>query len=168
MEAIAPTLNPVVILDEVFNVSTLDRKSVRQHILHFEEFLDFIGGKAFEVEEHHNFSDGVYVRSVHLKKGDLLVGKIHKTEHSNILSKGDVSVLTEWGYERLTVENTPLIWKSQPWTKRVVYAHEDSFWTVIHPTNETDLAKIEDEVIAKNYGELELIEAQTTIELVEV
>jgi len=152
-------------MKDVFNVQTTERKEIRTHILDFEAYLRSLGGAEFEVEENHSFSDGVYVRSVVLKAGDLITGKIHKTEHSNIISMGDVSVLTEWGYERYTVTDRPIIFKSLPWTKRVVYAHADTVWTVIHPTHETDLAKIEEQVIAKSYEELEQIEEQTTFAL---
>lgn len=149
-----------------FNVSpTAERKEIRAHILSFEDYLNSLGGAEFEVEENHSFSEGVYVRSVFLKAGDLITGKIHKTEHSNIISMGDVSVLTEWGYERYTVKDRPIIFKSLPWTKRIVFAHKDTVWTVIHPTHETDLKKIEDQVIAKSYEELERLESQTIIEL---
>jgi hypothetical protein len=36
-----------------------------------------------------------------------------------------------------------------------VYALEDTVWTTIHITEETDLDKIEDYVIAKDYAALE-------------
>lgn len=150
---------------DVFNVQTLEKQEIRKHILDFEAYLRSLGGAEFKVEENHSFSEGVYVRSVFLKAGDLITGKIHKKEHSNIISSGDVSVLTEWGYERHTVTDRPIIFKSLPWTKRIVYAHADTVWTTIHPTDETDLVKIEAEVIAKSYEELEQIEAQNTFAL---
>jgi hypothetical protein len=42
---------------------------------------------------------------------------------------------------------------SEPGTKRAVYAETDVVWTTIHPTEETDLEKIEEEVIAKTFQE---------------
>ena len=51
---------------------------------------------------------------------------------------------------------------SLPGTKRAVYAHPDVVWTTIHLTNETDLDKIEAEVIAPTYQDYQLfIEEQT-------
>ena len=38
-----------------------------------------------------------------------------------------------------------------------MYALEDTVWTTIHVTEETDLEKIEDYVIAKSYDELEAL-----------
>ena len=44
---------------------------------------------------------------------------------------------------------------SEPGTKRAVVAETDAVWTTIHLTNETDLAKIESEVIAASFEEYE-------------
>jgi hypothetical protein len=101
----------------------------------------------------HVFAPGVYARTIHIPKGGVIIGKIHKHKHLNILSQGTVLVLTEsQGIERLT---GPLTMVSEPGTKRAVVAESDTVWTTIHLTNETDLAKIEDEVIAKSFAEYE-------------
>lgn len=42
---------------------------------------------------------------------------------------------------------------SAPGTKRAVIALEDTTWITVHVTNETDLEKIEDYVIAKTYDD---------------
>jgi hypothetical protein len=100
----------------------------------------------------HHFAPGAYGREIYIPKGSLLVGKIHKHAHINVLSKGTVSVMTEDGPEEFSAPRT---WVSTPGTKRVVYAHTDVIWTTIHVTEETDLVKIEDDVIAKSYTELD-------------
>ena len=94
----------------------------------------------------HCFAPGAYARTMLIPAGTLIVGKIHRHEHLNIISYGDVSVATYEGPERLFGFN---IFKSAPNVKRAVYANEDTMWTTIHPTNETDLEKIEDDVIIK-------------------
>lgn len=99
----------------------------------------------------HFFAPGVYVRQMLIPKGVVVTGKIHKTQHVSIISRGRVSVATERGLEIL---EGPYTFINEPGDKRAVYAHEDTIWTTIHPTDETDLAKIEDEVIAKDYSEL--------------
>lgn len=98
----------------------------------------------------HIFAPGVYAREMTIPAGTILTGKIHATEHINILSQGDISVLTEEGMKRL---QAPFSFVSKPGTKRVGYAHTDVVWTTIHVTNETDLDKIEAEVIAKDFGD---------------
>jgi hypothetical protein len=61
-------------------------------------------------------------------------------------------VATEFGSLQL---DAPCTFVSEAGTKRAVYALEDTIWTTIHVTNETDLEKIEDYVIAKDYNELD-------------
>jgi hypothetical protein len=101
----------------------------------------------------HTFAPGVYAREIFIPAGEVLVGKIHKHAHINILVSGRVTVVTEHnGKEELI---GPLTMVSLPATKRAVYAHEDTIWITIHLTDETDLEKIEEEVIAKDYISLD-------------
>jgi hypothetical protein len=85
--------------------------------------------------------------------GTVIVGKIHKHAHLNILSQGTVCVMTETeGDRQLT---GPLTMVSPPGTKRAVYAVTDAVWTTIHLTNSTDLEEIEAEVIAPTFEDYE-------------
>lgn len=106
----------------------------------------------------HSFIDGVYVRTINIPAGTMLVGKIHKHSHANILSQGEVLVITEdGGVEHL---KGPLTMVSPPGCKRAVKALTDTTWTTIHRTDETDLDKIEDWVIAKTYEDYEQFKLQ--------
>jgi hypothetical protein len=98
----------------------------------------------------HVFAPGLYARQIQMPAGALVVGKIHKHAHVNTISKGRCIVATEFGYEEFTAPHT---FVSKPGTKRAVYVLEDTVWTTYHPTEETDLGKIEDHVIAKSYDE---------------
>ena len=82
----------------------------------------------------------------------LITGKIHLTEHLNILSQGRVSVSNKG--ESVTME-APYTFVSPVGTKRAIYAHEDSTWTTIHATDLTDPDEIEDEIIAESFQELD-------------
>lgn len=106
-----------------------------------------------EMPLQHVFAPGAYARTIFIPAGSVIVGKIHKHQHLNILSMGHVTVYTEGGGEEDL--HGPLTMVSPPGTKRAVYAHTDTVWTTIHLTNETDLEKIEEHVIAKTYEEYE-------------
>lgn len=106
-----------------------------------------------EMPLQHVFAPGAYARTIFIPAGSVIVGKIHKHQHLNILSMGHVTVFTEGGGEEDL--QGPLTMVSPAGTKRAVYAHTDTVWTTIHLTNETDLAKIEEHVIAKTYEEYE-------------
>lgn len=111
--------------------------------------------KELDESINHYFAKGLYVRELFIPKGTLFTGKIHKTEHINIIPKGDITVWTESGMQRL---NGPHIFVSQPGTKRVGLAHEDTIWVNIHHTFETDLSKIELDLIQDEKLYLELKE----------
>lgn len=99
-----------------------------------------------EIPVTHHFSEGLYAREILIPAGTILTGKVHKTEHLNIVSKGDITVWTEDGMKRV---QAPFTMVSRPGTKRVGYAHEDTVWTTIHATNERDLVALEEQLIEK-------------------
>jgi hypothetical protein len=97
-----------------------------------------------ELEPVHHFAAGLYARELRIPAGTLLTGKVHKTEHLNILSAGTITVWTEEGMRTLSA---PFTLVSQPGTKRVGYAHSDCVWTTVHATDETDLERLEAELV---------------------
>lgn len=101
----------------------------------------------------HWLAPGIYAREIHLPAGTLVVGKIHRHRHFNIISQGRITCYTEFGLETLTA---PASFISEPGTKRVVYTHEDAIWTTIHPNpnDETNIAKLEEMFTSLDYAEL--------------
>jgi hypothetical protein len=99
----------------------------------------------------HHFATGVYGRELFIPKGNVIVSKIHRGKTFNIIAKGVISVISEQGYH--TYEG-PYTFVSEPFTKRVVIAHEDTLWITAHGTHQTDLDKVEEEIIAKDFKEL--------------
>jgi hypothetical protein len=87
----------------------------------------------------HHFAPGLYARKMLIPKGTVLTGAVHKTEHLCIVS-GDIDVTTDDGMRRIT--DAHAILSSKPGAKRAGYAHEDTYWTTVHATNETDLDKL--------------------------
>lgn len=118
-----------------------------------------------EIPLKHHFSRGVYAREIFIPKGTMIVGKIHKHLNMNILSQGDVSVLSIDGMKRIKASST---FVASPGAKRVIYAHEDSVWTTIHGTDETDLEKLEDEFIAKTYEDVPKVNGKEPANTLEV
>lgn len=100
----------------------------------------------------HHFAPGLYAREIFMPAGALVVGKIHNHAHVNNISKGRVLVSTPFGKEELVA---PCQFVSLPGTKRAVLVLEDCIWTTYHPTKETDLAKIEADVIAESFEDYE-------------
>ena len=95
----------------------------------------------------HHFADGMYLRTLFRPKGALIVGKVHKQEHFYMVVSGDVTVTSDGFRERV---KGPKVFVCQPGTKRAVYAHEDSLCLTVHRTNETDLDKLEAELVEED------------------
>lgn len=117
------------------------------------------------IEPKHYFAPGLYLREISIPKGVTLTGKIHKTEHLCILSKGEVSVRTDDGIKRIKAST---VVHSSPGMKRVLYAHEDSVWINCHhnPSNESDLEKIENHYVSETYQDYYLCSARTLDDVV--
>lgn len=131
-----------------------DRKTFINQVLLVEERIARTPGVKFGDDAtplEHFFGDGLYIRKMTAPKGMLNVSKLHKTTHPFFLLKGDVSIQTENGVIRL---KAPHFGITQAGTKRIVFFHEETVWITVHATKETDLKKIEEELIAKNYEEL--------------
>ena len=125
------------ILGDIQNKAYIDTvRDVQQQIKENAELID--------VPVEHHFAPGVYMRQMNAKAGTLVVSKMHRTEHMNILLTGSLTVATENGIELM---RAPAVLKSMPGTKRIGYFHEDSSWITVHPTDETDLELIEQQVI---------------------
>jgi hypothetical protein len=104
-----------------------------------------------DMEPRHTFIGGVYVRELAVPKDGVVVGKLHKQEHVFILAAGEVTVLTEHGLQRI---RAPFQMTCQAGAKRAFYAHEDTVMLTVHRTDETDLEKIEAQLIAPEEFEL--------------
>ena len=136
----------------------LATKTTREDIVGLENFLRNRGGWGPEDYEHtleHFFAPNLYARQMTIPEGHVIVGKIHKHAHVNNISKGKIAVSTE--FDGIQIFDAPHQFISTPGTKRAVYALEETIWTTYHPTKETDLAIIEDQVIAKSFDELDAL-----------
>ena len=147
----------------VVGPTTFTRSELRARILAFErEAFSAEASGALQTCDmdttfpvRHIYAPGAVAREMSLPALHWAIGKIHRHAHLSFITKGRIAVLTEDGP---VVFTAPYTFVSTPGCKRVVLALEDTIWTTVHITNETDLDKIEDEVIAKNYDEFSALE----------
>ena len=71
---------------------------------HPERILE--DGRSIELEVIHHFAPGMYARELRIPAGVLLTGKIHKTEHLNILAKGRIEISNMGESRQLTAPYT--------------------------------------------------------------
>jgi hypothetical protein len=153
-----PELAPAELSDEAQMLAVLADQLVcerpaefRGRILKLESALADL--PQIEAPLHHRFAPGMYTRECHLPAGSVVIGKIHRHEHLVMLLSGEATIATEAGLQRYVA---PAIWNSQIGAKRLVFSHTDTVFMTFHPTNETDLEKVEAEIIAPDYAALGL------------
>jgi hypothetical protein len=124
----------------------------REQICSLEQFmLKFPEEDQYELPLKHFIGHGLYIRECFIPAGMLVVSKIHKVAHWSTLISGTARVVTDQGLQEIT---GPITFESPVAVKNVVLAITDVVWATYHVTNETDLAKIEEDVIAKTYDDI--------------
>ena len=126
---------------------------------HPEDILP--GGVVVELPVRHFFAPGVYCRELFIPKGCLLTGKIHKTQHVSIMLSGRMLVPDGMGGNKEICG--PMTEIAQAGIKRVGLCLEDTTWVTVHPTEETDVDKILDTIIAKDFDEVDAYLGQTEL-----
>lgn len=87
----------------------------------------------------HHFAPGIYAREMTIPEGVTLTGAVHKTEHLSIISKGRIAVTTDDGVVEISAPHT---FVSKAGAKRAGHAIEETVWTTIHATDETNIDKL--------------------------
>ena len=146
---VGPDVDKIHVLDTVANVrskpASADVKKAEAELR--KMIRDGHARKATVISTHH-FVNGIYAREVFIPAGTWATGYEHKTEHLNVLSHGEVSVMTETGMKHL---KAPATFASRAGMKRFGYAHTDVVWTTFHPnpTDETEFFRLEKKLLKK-------------------
>ena len=88
----------------------------------------------------HHFSDGIYVREIFMPAGLLVVGKVHKTTHLNIVMTGRCEVMINGEIKEFKAGD---VFESLEGSQKTLYIFEDTKWLTVH-TNENDSKNIEE------------------------
>lgn len=118
---------------------------------------DFSKMEQVELPLLHDFSPGLYMRRIFMPKDTFVIGKTHKTEHFNIILSGAANVMID-GEVRLI--KAPHVFKSGVGAKKALFILEDMIWMTTHPTDETDLDKLEKMFVLSEEEERILINAE--------
>lgn len=127
----------------------------RDRIVALEEAMKSLSG-SYDMHEfnegkiHHHFGTGVYGRELFIPAGNVIVSKIHRGKTFNVIAKGKIAVICP--HRGYNVYEGPHCFVSEPFTKRIVIAIEDTLWITSHGTDKTDLDEVEEEIIAKDFS----------------
>lgn len=120
----------------------------RADVIAFEKLIlqdpRHLTAKDFTVR--HHFAPGVYMRELHIPKGMITIGKIHKYPCLAILAKGKRKTLIDG---RLEIVTAPHVSLSPAGMKRASEAMEDSVFITVHPTHKTDIDEIERDLVCE-------------------
>ena len=127
-----------------FNVNwvAVPRKVNREQIAALEkELIRLEDGEVCTIK--HHFAKGLYAREMFMPKDSTLTGMVHRCE-SIVIVVGDLETVINGEVVRLTGHNT---FVSKVGEKRAMYSYEDSWVTGIFATDETDVVKLENELV---------------------
>jgi hypothetical protein len=119
------------------------RVITRDHVAHLVRELQKMPQTDCPVT--HHFAPGVYLREIFMPAGLVVIGKIHKTEHLNIIERGRCAIRHDDG--SVEVLAAPLTFVSKAGVQKVLYILEDTVWKTIHPTATRDMEQLELELI---------------------
>ena len=137
------------ILDNAVAISYKDKvRQIEDYLVSVADGENIVAGNGNELiypsmwEYKHSFADGIYIREMRMKKGQLGFSAIHKHSYGFFLLSGVLASSKEEGIEEFVA---PCYVISPRGAKRIVYAIEDCVITTVHanPTNTQDLVEIE-------------------------
>ena len=134
------------------------QKEYREKITQFQEAVENHPSKIKDVNGinplTHNFADGQYIREMFNPAGVLLVTKIHNRSHPFFLLKGEMSIFSQDGVERISA---PYYGITKVGTKRAIYTHTECIFVTVHATDKLNIEDVEEEVIAKSFEDVKLL-----------
>jgi len=98
----------------------------------------------------HTFVGGLYLREIFMPAGQIITSGIHKKDHAYFVQKGDVSILSEDGIQRI---KAPYNGTTKPGAKRILYTHEDTIWITVHATKKQNVKDVLAEIVAKDFDD---------------
>ena len=127
---------------DISTLSNIDKIELFEYYL--KNYTDGSEQAAKELPLEHFICNKTYVRQITLPKDMILTGKVHNFDHTSILSKGDVTIMTDEGTVRV---KAPATWISKAGTKRLIYVHEETIWSTIHQSENTLVEDLEKEIV---------------------
>lgn len=151
---------------EDLSPAEIDR--INAHLEEMERELLFnpevYGQAPIECPLRHVFAPGVYYRQITMPAGANIIGHKHRTRHLNIVLKGKALVQMN---DREALIEGPAAFISGAGVRKRLQIIEDMVWVTIHPTEETDLEKLEEMLIEKSPTFLQFERDQADLQLAE-
>jgi hypothetical protein len=89
---------------------------------------------------------GIYIRTIFMPKGALVVSKIHRTQHPFVVTKGCCLIWDSMAGGAAIIK-AGHIGITMPGTRRILYIYENTEWTTFHATDKTTPEAVEADII---------------------
>ena len=134
----------------------MELKKIDESIQELQELIissdaGFGDGKSIaevpDVPIKHLFADQIYIRQMNIKQGQVIIGAIHNHLHAWFLMEGKV-IINNNG--EIIEHIAPCYTVSEPGSKRLIYALEDSIFVNVHknPSNTENIEDLEKEIVS--------------------
>lgn len=107
-------------------------KEINDHIDELEVVM-LKSDNLVDCKLNHEFTPGVYSRTIYVPADTLITSMVHKEEHQYIISLGSAAVKIgedQWNYVYAHHKGV-----TKAGTRRVFYTEEGCIWTTVHATN---------------------------------
>lgn len=132
-------------MNEIVALSEDDQLALIQSLDMDELEREMLAMPQAPVETFHRFGPGVYFREAHFPAGAVVLGHKHIRSTMNMVLKGEIVVIHDGGISLL---KAPFMFESVP-GRKLGYTLSDTVWVNVIPTELTDVAEIENQVIEK-------------------
>lgn len=118
-------------------------KAVRAAIAALAQQMLKLPASHVQMRVEHEVAHGMYRRTLFIPRDTLVMGKVHLQPCMNIVARGSITVLTEFGARRL---GAGFCGASSAGIQKVGWAHEDTVFVNVFRTDLTDIPAIESSI----------------------
>ena len=131
-----------------WNIATQDHR--REVIALEQSLLAALGDQnmALALPVQNWFAQGMYARALSIPKDCVLTGAIHRQDHLSILLKGEMTITSEYGPQRIRAGD---VFVTRAGAKKAGFAHEDSVFLTVERTDETTEAAAQEQLVTNDY-----------------
>ena len=138
----------------VIHMLLFEKVKTRKDIVTLGEYVenhpDNLGKDPFPL--FHRFAGGMYTREMHVPRGTLIVGAIHKNAYHINVVKGKLWVVNEFGAKEI---EAPFSFTAREGVKNIGYVLEDLVWIDTSRTDKETVEEAEKDIFADSYEELD-------------
>ena len=124
----------------------------RKELMQIHNIINSWPDRIDDCELYESLNDGLYTRELHMPKGVIVAGKIHKYPYFVSILKGKCRLLSEH-YNKIV--EAPMTFTLPAGIKHIVYNLEVTVWSDVHTGTWSSIEEASEEIFASSYEELD-------------